>query len=166
MQWHSLCSRLVYDTCHTYTRLLQASARELYRNVTTYQFLGDTQEWSSTYLGSVLDSMVTKVEAGVERASDLMNGLTPTYFAYEVTDFDYVLNEKGKRTKDANGRPFVKAKAFKVQKFPQFLEGYVRHFKVLKDEDSKRQLYHQVLLLLLANTAYTHCIHQLRVNRT
>ena len=48
------------------------------------------------------------------------------------------------QVKDGNGRPFVRAKAFKVQKFPQFLEGYVRHFKVLKDEASKIDLYQKV----------------------
>ncbi|KAG5184532.1 hypothetical protein JKP88DRAFT_48182 [Tribonema minus] len=120
-----------------------ATARELYRNVTTYQFSGEEQEWDARDLEDAFSTLVDKVQSGVDKAVKIMGGVTPTYFSYEVTDFDYVQDDSGKKTHDPMGRPYVRAKAFKVHKLPQFLEGNVRHFKVLKDHESKLTLYRQ-----------------------
>jgi hypothetical protein len=69
---------------------------------------------------------------------ELNGGLPPTYFTYQVDDFD-VLPET-----DAQGRFFIHAKRFTPQVLPLFLEGPVHAFKILPDVEAARRLYQQV----------------------
>lgn len=121
-----------------------ATAREEYRVQTDRLISGDLVTWSEDELSAVLEKMITKVEAGVKRALAMSGDETPTYFYYKVTDYELVKDEAGVVQHDAVNRPNVRALAFEVGFVPQFLEGPVRHFKILTERAEKEKLYQQV----------------------
>jgi hypothetical protein len=91
--------------------------------------------------------MEAKMEAGIEKALATNRGLSPSYFYYECTDFS--INTPGPDTKNSDGTSTaaattVTAKAFKTHSLPLFLEGPVRHMKVMRTVDEKRDLYGKV----------------------
>ena len=82
-------------------------------------------------------------ELGMDRAlkvgsrgdgDDGDTGVAPSYFSYDVTDYE----ETGES--DAKGQPFVKAKAFEVGTFPLFLEGPVRMMKTIPKDSYDEQV--------------------------
>ncbi len=78
-----------------------------------------------------------KVGAGIERSLQLNGGIPPTYFTYQVDEYD------GLPEKDPQGRPYIRARRFTPQVLPLFLEGPVRAYKILP-LDAARALYRQV----------------------
>jgi hypothetical protein len=115
-----------------------SSAREAYRASTRLGFDGAEASLTLEDLDRHLANFQVKVAAGISRALELNGGLPPTYFTFQVDDFD-VLPEV-----DAQGRPFIRAKRFSPQVLPLFLEGPVHAFKILPDLESARRLYQQV----------------------
>lgn len=109
-----------------------ASARELYRNKTKIVFSGSLVSLSPGKVASYLKKWLDEIDKGVERALQLgsqghgddgLSGLTPTYFSYNVTDWE--------RTGEVNelGHSLVIAKGMAVNLFPLFLEGPTRMMK-------------------------------------
>ena len=82
---------------------------------------------SSAYLIDLLAAMEKKTDAGIVKALATNNGLSPTYFSYECTDF-YTLVGK------------VYCKQFEMHSLPLFLEGPVRHMKVVNDQSRAREI--------------------------
>jgi hypothetical protein len=114
-----------------------STARETYRERTRLGFDGAEHSFSLTRIDQALASMQAKVAAGIERALQLNGGIPPTYFTYQVNEYD-VLPEK-----DPQGRPYIRARRFTPQVLPLFLEGPVRAYKILPRE-AARALYRQV----------------------
>ena len=108
--------------------------REYYREKTLIEFSGATADWSSERLINFLDEVESKVMAGISRAQKTNGGLSPTYFYYECVEYDLYENA----TADIQ---VVTPKKFDVQTLPLFLEGPVRHMKIVDDVDLKRQIY-------------------------
>jgi hypothetical protein len=112
-----------------------ANARELYREKTKIYFTGVTKSIHFGEMQDILELWLKELEVGIARAirigthgenDDGKYGITPTYFSYNVTQWEetYVFN--------VNGHAYVRAKAFEVGLFPLFLEGPTRMFKTIK----------------------------------
>ena len=104
-------------------------ARETYRDSIVGTFTGETASITASDLTSTLSLFEAKVQQGIDRALATNNGLSPTYFYYECTDYEMLVPAA-----TIPGFPppptQVKVKAFKLHTLPLFLEGPTRHFKV------------------------------------
>lgn len=82
---------------------------------------------SSSYLTDLLAAMIKKTDAGIVKALNTNNGLSPTYFSYECVDF-FTVSDK------------VYCREFKMHTLPLFLEGPVRHMKIVNDQSRAREI--------------------------
>lgn len=71
-------------------------------------------------LTDFLSEMHRRLEDGIARALEIGNGIMPTYFTYEATDYE--LNAESE-----NAAPSVSVKALKRRSLPYFLEGPARY---------------------------------------
>ncbi len=108
-----------------------ATAREKYRRKIYKPLSGEMSVLSSGDALTFLTAALEKVNAGIEKAKAIFGGEIPTYFTYEVTDYD-VLD-----TCDESGRKNVRAKGFKVLNVPRFLEGPARYLASGADDAKK-----------------------------
>ena len=123
-----------------------ATAREMYREKTKIAFSGDTINLRARDLKYILIRWIDQVDIGIERAmmvgtegsgDDGNSGITPTYFAYNVTSW----NLTGKRNGD--GYPLVEPLNMTVRRFPLFLEGPTRMMENV-DADTAKMIYEHV----------------------
>lgn len=114
-------------------------AREAYRTATIATFNGNMCEKTSDELVALLSSIDTKVTAGIAKAVTNNGGFSPTYFAYECTDY-----KESEITTKAGPATAIKALGFEQRGFPMFLEGPTRYFKVVDDIKEKRKIYQMV----------------------
>ncbi len=121
-----------------------ASAREKYRERTNRCISGVISSMPAVEMRMIFKAMAKKIETGIERSIGISKGMTPTYFSYTVTDWSFVKDANDVKTYDALRRPFVLAKALKVNTYAPFLEGPVRHLKILTTEKDKALLYNKV----------------------
>lgn len=91
-----------------------------------------------TYVNCTAQELLTVMEAfyrivmeGIAHAVTLGDGLIPTYFTYEITE--YVKEEDG-----------IRAVAFRQHVLPHFLEGPVRYLKLRLPAETKREVYEKV----------------------
>ncbi len=89
---------------------------------------GEKVEKKSEELVRTLTLFLEIVRAGIDKACAMEDGICPTYFSFEVTDY----------TEDENG---ILPKHFAVKQIPLFLEGPVRFLKLDKTMEEKRNLY-------------------------
>jgi hypothetical protein len=115
-----------------------ATARERYRAQIRPGFAGETVTLDVDTLESALRAFRAKVQAGLDRAVALNEGTPPTYFAYEVTEYE-TLDET-----DEADRPYVRPLAFTPHILPLFLEGPVHALKVASDADHAREIHARV----------------------
>lgn len=97
----------------------------------------------------MVERWISEVEKGMERSfkfgtegfgDDGESGIPPSFFSYDITDWE--LNEN----KNEKGLPLANAKAMKVGKFPLFLEGPVRYMKTIQDDQEKMaDMYERVV---------------------
>ncbi len=107
------------------------NAKEEYRAKTVYGVSGDKIELTSMYLIHVLELWNQIVKIGIQKAISYGNGICPTYFSYEVTEFI----ENGDE---------IEPMLFKVNSMPLFLEGPTRFLKLDHDKEQKKKLYVQI----------------------
>lgn len=95
-------------------------------------------ETEGTYVNCTAQELLTVMKAfyrtvmdGINYAVSLKDGLIPTYFTYEMTEYD--------KTKKG-----IRAKAFIQHVLPHFLEGPVRFLKLKLPEAAKREVYDRV----------------------
>ncbi len=79
----------------------------------------------------ILDKFKKIVDNGIEKALNLNDGLCPTYFYYDVTD--YIKNNDG-----------IHPLSFRLHIVPDFLEGPVRYLKLDNNNNAKKALYEKV----------------------
>jgi hypothetical protein len=104
------------------------NAREKYRLLTVATFTGVTVDLDNATLIAATIAIRKKTNAGINRALATNAGLSPTYFYYECVDYEMV-----------NGK--VAAKKFKLHTLPLFLEGPMRHMKVIGDLAQQKDVY-------------------------
>ncbi len=105
--------------------------KEAYWEKTYNGISGDKTEFDSKELISYLELFHEIVKAGIQKACAMEDGICPTYFSYEVTDY----------TEDSDG---ILPKHFAVHKIPLFLEGPVRFLKLDNSMETKKELYKYV----------------------
>jgi hypothetical protein len=113
-------------------------AHEAYREQVHFGIDGETTSITFEVLRATLTAFRDKVQAGIARAIALNGGAPPTYLAYTVTDYDIL------DTRDAQGRPYIKAKRFEPHALPPYLEGFVHALKLESDPAHARALYNHV----------------------
>ena len=118
------------------------TALEEYRAATSVYFAGSLVTWDAATLTSALAAFETKVEAGVAKALALNGGeIAPAYFAFPASSFTLT----GEIEEAATARPFVQVTGFGAPTMmPNFLEGPVRHLKVIKDLEARRDVFKAV----------------------
>ena len=117
------------------------TAREAYRKSIEGFLTGRRSVVSATDMSAALDKMIVKVELGIDRAVDIGKGLSPAYFRYEAVG--YTILEPTEVSNPPQPTQ-VKVTKFKMHSLPYFLEGPVRHFKVMDDKDEMRKSYERV----------------------
>lgn len=106
-------------------------AKENYRDGIYKGVSGDTKVLPAEYLTEVLEQWHEIVRAGIDKACAMNEGICPTYFTFEVTDYEE--SETGIMPRD-----------FKLQEVPLFLEGPVRYLKLDNTPEQRKTLYAQV----------------------
>ena len=122
-----------------------ASAREEYRQRVRLGFSGHLETISHDELLDCMGKMRQKIGAGIDRALSIDSNPLPTYFYYEIVDYDYILDAHNHRQLDEQGRPFVRARSFKRHTLPPFLEGPTKLLKILDDKQQAERLHSQVM---------------------
>lgn len=113
-----------------------AGAREAYRARVRLGFDGRTETIDFATLAPILQALRDKVAAGIAAAEALTDGVPPTYFTYEVSDYELVVDADGRPLTDDHGRPLVRVKSFVQHILPPFLEGPVHALRIYADASS------------------------------
>ena len=88
--------------------------------------------------------MRKKIDAGIDRVLSIDSNPLPTYFYYEVVDYDYVLDAHNHPQLDDQDRPFVRACSFKRHTLPTYLEGPTKLLKIMDDKQEAERIHSQV----------------------
>ncbi len=105
--------------------------KEIYREKTFAGVSGKKTIFSSENLAEILNGFLATVKCGISKAVRYGGGICPTYFTYEVPEYE--VTEAG-----------IKPLAFRVQMVPYFLEGPVRYLKLEGEKEKKQELYKKV----------------------
>lgn len=103
--------------------------RETFREKIEGGISGKTETISCGELARILDAFSQKLEAAVDRALEIGNGIMPTFFAYDAIEFE----EQAFLT--PYGLPGVKVMRFERRDLPYFLEGPARYLSSCKEKD-------------------------------
>ena len=115
-----------------------STAREQYREQTKMGVSGEIAHLNPGELLPILQRMQKRVQAGLDRAVSLGDGIAPTYFYFNVTDY-----EKTDRL-DGEGRPIIRPLQFELVQLPYFLEGPVHQMKTLATSAERAALERKV----------------------
>ena len=107
------------------------NAKESYREITMYGVDGREEIISAAKLSEVIKSWIAYSKAGIDRAVEYGNGISPAYFTYRLTEFDM------------DGET-VLPKKFEVDMMPHFLEGPVRYLKLKNSFETKEAMYDKI----------------------
>ncbi len=105
--------------------------KEMYRDKTFSGISGKKKVFTSENLAEVLSSFLATVKRGIEKAVKLGGGICPTYFTYEVPNYEVTIEG-------------IRPLEFRVKPVPYFLEGPVRYLKLKEDREIKHTLYERV----------------------
>jgi hypothetical protein len=120
-----------------------AAAREKYRELVKNVFEGTEKNIELQKLTAYVKKMLIKTQAGIDKATELGNGLLPTYFSFEAVDWEKIVDENGNEKLNKKGLPLVKVNSFEVSVLPHFLEGPARSLKTA-DLQIARSTYQHV----------------------
>jgi hypothetical protein len=120
-----------------------STARENYRELVKNGFSGEEKAIALNHLTSFARLMLVKTNVGIDKATEIGNGLVPTYFYFEAENWEKILDENGKEKLNKKGLPLVKIHSFKVSMLPHFLEGPARGMKSA-DVQSAQSIYQHV----------------------
>lgn len=112
-----------------------ASRRESFREEIKFEVSGDLTALSFREIGEMLDAFSGKLERGIARAMEYGKGIMPTYFTYEASEFEEVLNEDKTPRISPYGLPSVRVKGFRLVQMPYFLEGPAKMLAVQGRKD-------------------------------
>ncbi len=107
------------------------NSREAYREKIYGGIRGERIAMDSRELLEILQNFRDLVTEGIDRAGQYGSASVPTYFYYEVTEYE-----------ETNGEIFPTE--FRVHPVADFLEGPVRYLKLSGTRESKRELYRKV----------------------
>ncbi|MGN0156174.1 MAG: hypothetical protein ACI39N_02915, partial [Lachnospiraceae bacterium] len=105
--------------------------KEVYRDKTYSGISGKKRSYRSKELAEILKEWKQTVDYGIKKACRLSGGICPTYFFYEVPEYEKHQNS-------------IKPLHFVVHHVPYFLEGPVRYLKLALPAEQKKELYANV----------------------
>ncbi len=105
--------------------------KEAYRAAVLWGIEGEKQTLSNSEIETILESWLEKLHEGTEKAIAYGEGLCPTYFTYEVSEYD----------KEGD---VIIPRQFNVINMPYFLEGPVRYLKVGESKKVAKELHAKV----------------------
>ncbi|MGN0403455.1 MAG: hypothetical protein ACI4HQ_14525 [Acetatifactor sp.] len=112
-----------------------ADLREKFREKIIYTVSGERAEVPYVEIRKVLEAFAEKLASAWEKALDMGQGIMPTYFTYEASEFEALLNEDGTPRISPYGLPGARVKAFEPVKVPFFLEGPARMLAACGEKD-------------------------------
>lgn len=107
------------------------TAKEAYREKLYQGVSGEYQTISSNEITAFMEQLLLIVKEGLSYAIETGKGLIPTYYSYEVTDYEK--NDEG-----------IIVKSVKQHMLPYFLEGPVRYLKLPLSAQEKQEVYSKV----------------------
>lgn len=122
-------------------------AKEAYR-VKVFDGISGAEDILTTEeITDIFEGFLSTVKCGIRKACILGNGISPTYFTYEVPEYKEV--EEG-----------IEPLRFVVKPVPAFLEGPVRYLKLQDTKENKQALYDRVK----NSDLYDEKLHMYKVN--
>lgn len=106
-------------------------AKEEYFVRTAGQLTGIRVSFSAGEAADILEKLLYTVECGIEKAMEFGGGISPTYFYYQVTEYE----ESAEGIEPISWEPVM---------MPYFLEGVVRYLKLDAAVEEKKALYDKV----------------------
>ena len=104
-----------------------SNIKENYRKSVFMNIEGKEVSFEKNSILHILNKMIAKIDEGIAKAKEYGKGIYPTYFAYNLTEYDLKENTVIPRT-------------FEIRVLPLFLEGPTRAFKVIHEKE-KKELY-------------------------
>lgn len=123
---------------------LVASAREAYRASVRFGITGNQSEVTLEYIRDAFSKFLVKIDEGIKKAVELGNGIAPTYFRFEATQFQPVTDADGNPVISGYGLPIAVVEDFEVFALPYFLEGPTRWLKTFKDPEQAKKIYNTI----------------------
>ncbi len=123
---------------------LSRTAMEDYREKTFFGLSGVEEKIEINTLFRFLNSVIRKVDKGLEKAFNKEEGVYYTYFINEVTEYEIIQNKGNNLNTNENGYPYVKALKFKQRPIPYFIEGPVHVLRTEEDGDRARELHNAI----------------------
>ena len=111
--------------------------KENYRKAVRLGINGQEKKVSVESMKKFLQLVVDRTQKAIEQAKN-KNGLFPTYFYHEVTQYELI------DPNDRSESPRVRPLAFKRHDLPLFLEGFVHALRVENNSERALQIYAQV----------------------
>lgn len=122
-----------------------ASLRESYRAVVYAGMPGEVVPVTAERICGVVRDCHKVVLRGIEKALRIGNGVMPTYFTYEVVEYEERKDKSGSPQLTPYGLPGVQAKRFVCHAVVPFLEGPARMLSCLDGyEAEKQQMYKNI----------------------
>ncbi|MFV0344299.1 MAG: hypothetical protein ACK5JH_15670 [Anaerocolumna sp.] len=121
-----------------------STAREEFRKVTRFGLDGRNDLIEISYLITIFKQFSEKLNLGIERAMSYGEGIVPTYFTFEATTFEAVINSCGEPILSHYGMQKAKVFGFNATPLPYFLEGPARMINTLDNREVAKDLYHNV----------------------
>lgn len=120
-----------------------ATLRENYRETVRFTVESNDERVAVTDIAALLDKMIAKLEAGLEKAKTLSGGVLPTFLYYEATKHE-AISENGQPKVGHYGLPLARVKEFKLHVLPRFLEAPARLLKTSGDMAANLDSYNKI----------------------
>lgn len=122
-----------------------SSLREEYRDKVRFELTGRDVTLSTKLIKDIFDKFQAKIKKGIERACEFGEGLVPTYFTFEASEYELVLDGQSNPVYSHYGLQKVDVKAFNANPLPHFLEGPTKMLGTLGDnKEQAKDLYKRV----------------------
>lgn len=115
-----------------------ATRRENFREEIKLEVSGNLTVLSFKEISGILDAFSEKLDRAVEKAMEYGKGIMPTYFTFEASEFEAVMNEDGTPRISPCGLPGACVKKFRLVQMPYFLEGPARMLSACGREDRRK----------------------------
>lgn len=114
-----------------------ADRRESFREEIKFEVSGNRTALSFGEINDILSAFSEKLDRAVSRAMEYGQGIMPTYFTFEASEFEEVKNEDGTPRISPYGLPSAHVKKFSLVQVPHFLEGPARMLSACGREDQE-----------------------------
>ncbi|MCM1057878.1 MAG: cellobiose phosphorylase [Firmicutes bacterium] len=115
-----------------------AARRESFREEIKFEVSGNLTALSFREIRETLSAFSEKLDRAVAKAMEYGRGIMPTYFTFEVSEFEEVLNGDGTPRISPYGLPSARVKRFSLVQVPYFLEGPARMLSACGRQDREQ----------------------------